>query len=226
MRPLPESHRPLTPGGLAAPAGRSTAAARRAHRFHLAPLGPPPGVNGFDRNSGAAVRAPWSLAPSPRRTLTGSSVRPVSHEGSARPPAPKGFAAPLIALPFAAPLAAQVPDRNVRFGLPGPAGGPERGAGTQGQEGGRHALICYQRSIFWKRLPIRKFQGGYSGQVGQTGWAVCRTALRRAPVRPEQPLKVRRRVGPPRAGHFGLRAQVEVTDARKKRGGTWGRMTH
>ena len=38
-------------------------------------------------------------------------------------PAPKRLAAPLMALLLAAPLAAQEANRNVRFGLPGPAQG-------------------------------------------------------------------------------------------------------
>jgi hypothetical protein len=39
-------------------------------------------------------------------------------------------------------------------------------------------------------------------------------ADRVTPTGPEAPLKARRRVGPQRAGHFGLRAQVEKTAAR------------
>ena len=37
------------------------------------------------------------------------------------PPALKRLAAPLLALLVAAPLTAQEPNRNARFGLPGPA---------------------------------------------------------------------------------------------------------
>jgi hypothetical protein len=107
----------------------------------------------------------------------------------------------------------------------GPAPFPTAAAATTREAGGRRAMKATS-AVPAVRRPRRA--PSCPPPVGVPGPRAADVRQRTRPDRirarpaasgPEVASKVRRRVGPERAGHFGLRAQVEVTAARNARNG-------